>query len=560
MKTWNLGNTTVRNPERIKDALRVFKDEFEGQGFDVTTQNQFFNALITANVVKGDPSQAGSRDWSARKWASAFNKLGLALPRGTRNSPVITLTPAGNMLLNNDTLESDIFLRQMLKIQLPSPTEDNLEGATIHPFYLVLSVAVELIRQGLKPLGKEEIALYIQSATRDDQAQSIVKSIKSYRFERDQITGRVGKRRYFLDQLALKAEELYGTATKQKLSTLKDYSDTTVRYSAITGIFTIGRQSLNIKEDQLNLAFAIVDAGIPRLYSKTEFMEYFHNPTVPALPTDSASFLEKDIEALAGRLENLSHQTGSEIAIRDTIEITSINKLKRRREDLESELTSLKEIQFYRSQHNEDQIDDIKRLFESIKNHETIGGSDYLPAWAEWNVWRIFLSINTIANPISETRGFKINSELFPIHHAKGGQADLCIKYEDGTIIPAEITLSSKERQYNMEGEPVQYHVKSIIEKNRSSDVIGLFTAPDIHVATAHEFYGADFYSEQIGGVVKLSIIPLTFEQLQSFLPGQRNSCNNSDDLLQKLRNLIKLKESSEDGAVWLTQISKSLA
>jgi AlwI restriction endonuclease len=561
MKTWNLGNTTVRNPERIKDALRVFRDEFAGRKFDIPTQNEFFISLIRAGVIKGDPNQAGSRDWSARKWASAFNKLGLALPRGTKSNPVVTITDAGEALLSEDSLASDIFLRQMLKIQLPSPTEDNLDGASIHPFYLVLSVAVELVRRNMKPLGKEEIALFLQSATNDNQTGEIVDSISHYREARDAITGRIGKRKFFLDSLLIKATHLYGDAvTKQKMGTMQDYSDTTVRYSAITGVFTIGRQSLSIKEDQLNLAFAIVDAGIPHLCEETDFLGVFHNPSLPALPTDDVDFLESDIEALKLRLDELSLETGATISSRENIDGANIAKLKRRREDLEDELTALKEIQFYRSQHNEDQVEDIKGLFESIANRETIGGSDYLPAWAEWNVWRVFLSINTIANPISDTRGFKINSELFPIHHAKGGQSDLRFEYEDGTIVPAEITLSSNERQFNMEGEPVKFHVKTIIEKNQSSEVIGLFTAPDVHVSTAHEFFGADFYSSKIGGVVKMNIVPLTFNQLQSLLPGQKNSCENGSELLSKLRGLINLKDSSEDGSVWLDKINHTLA
>jgi len=561
MKTWNLGNTTVRNPERIKDALRVFKEQFEGRKFDVPTQNEFFSELIIANVIKGDPSQAGSRDWSARKWASAFNKLGLALPRGTKVNPVVTITEAGNMLLSEHALESDVFLRQMLKIQLPSPTEDNLDGAAIHPFYLVLSVAYELLERGLRPLGKEEIALFVQSATSDNQAGEIIERIEQYRTTRDVIEGRIGKRKFFLEQLTQKARELYGDdASPQKVSTLQDYSDTTVRYSSITGIFTIGRQSLVIKEDQVNLAKALVEAGAPKLLSDEEFWDVFHNPTVPALPTDNTGFLRNDITSLERRLVELSQQTGASVEGRSEISRDNVLELKRRREDLEHELTSLKEIQFYRAQHSSEQVEDIKSLFESIMARETIGGSDYRPAWAEWGVWRVFLSINTISNPVSETRGFKVNSELFPVHHAKGGAADLCFRYDDGTILPTEITLSTNERQFNMEGEAVKFHVKSVVEMNQSSDVIGVFTAPDVHVATAHEFFGADFYSQKLGGVVKLNIVPLSFEQLQSFLPGQRNACNNGAELLEKLRSLVRLKDASQDGAVWLRQINQALA
>ncbi|HSW75014.1 MAG TPA: AlwI family type II restriction endonuclease [Candidatus Saccharimonadales bacterium] len=558
MKTWNLGNTTVRNPERIKAGLKLLKDNFEGRVFDLKAQQEFFEVLLAGGLIEGDPSQEKNKAASGRKWQSACNKLGLTT-RTKRVNGVITVTAAGNALLSDDVVESDVFLRQMLKIQLPSPTESKLDNAAIHPFYLVLSVAYRLLESGSRPLGKEEIALYIQSATNDNQTEEIVSQINEYREARDAIEGRIGKRRYFLERLTEKAKELYADDfSTQKVGTLQDYSDTTARYSSITGVFTIGRQSLVIKEDQVNLAKALVEAGAPSLLDDDSFEGVFHNPELPALPTDDSSFLEHDIASLSQRLQQLSEQTGTQVSGREQVG-DSVLQLKRRREDLEKELTSLKEVQFYRAQHDSDQVDDIKSLFESIEARETIGGSDYRPAWAEWNVWRVFLSINTIANPVSETRGFKINSELFPVHHAKGGAADLCFKYDDGTIVPAEITLSTNERQFNMEGEAVKFHVKSIVENNQSNDVIGVFTAPDVHVATAHEFYGAEFYSQKMGGVVKLNIVPLTFEQLQSLLPGQKNSCDDGVALVAKLHDLIEIKNEVQDGAEWLNRIGSIL-
>jgi hypothetical protein len=259
--------------------------------------------------------------------------------------------------------------------------------------------------------------------------------------------------------------------------------------------------------------------------------------------------LQTDIIALERRLGEVSSQTGAEVAGRVDVTAANLLELRRRRVDLEDELTALKEIQFYKAQHEQSEVDDIKSLFESIENREIIGGNDYRPAWAEWGVWRVFLSINTIAIPVNETRGFKINSELYPVHHAKGGAADLCFKYDDGTIVPAEITLVTNERQFNMEGEAVKFHVKSIIEANQENEVIGVFTAPEVHVATAHEFYGAE-----------LNIVPLSFEQLQSLLPGQKNGCGDGAELLTKLRKLVKMKEDVQDGAVWLERISVALA
>ena len=558
MKTWNLGNTTVRNPERIKAGLRILKENFEGKVFDLDAQKEFFEALLSAGVIEGDPPQERNRAASGRKWQSVCNKLGL-VQRSTRIHGIISVTDAGNALLSEEVLESDVYLRQMLKVQLPSPTESNLEGAAIHPFYLVLAVSVRLDEQGLKGLTKEEIALYLQSATSDGQVDEIVEKIKTYRTQRDAIEGRTGKRRFFLEKLTLKAQELYADAVnKQKIETLQTYSDTTARYSAITGIFGIGRQSLVIKEDQINLAKAIIDKGSPAILEDEEFLDIFHNPMLPALPTDNTDFLKHDINALSERLSGLAGETGAQLRERTDVSKANIIQLKRRREDLEQELITQKEMQFYREQGQSDQVSDILSLFESIKAREIIGGSDYMPAWAEWGVWRVFLSINTIANPISETRGFKINSELYPIHHAKGGAADLRFEYEDNTIIPAEVTLNTGERQYAAEREPVRNHVLKLIEINPSVSVIGVFVAPVIQPRTAHDFFSvhqSGDYSQALNRVVPIDIVPLTIEQLCRFLPGQSQGCNDYSELRAKLDEILLLREHCHNGNEWLSSI-----
>ncbi len=229
--------------------------------------------------------------------------------------------------------------------------------------------------------------------------------------------------------------------------------------------------------------------------------------------------------------------------------------MRKKRSSLEDELLSLKEVKFYHNQSNKEEIQDIINVFGSIEKREIIGGSDYMPAWAEWAVWRVFLSIDTLANPVSESRNFEIDTELNPIHHARGGVSDLLFRYENQIIIPAEITLSSSERQFNMEGEPVKYHIKSVIEKNTQARVIGVFTAPEIHVATAHEFLNADFFSEKLGRPIELDIVPLSFVQLLSLLPGKNNGCNDATSLIQLLEHVIESKKRVSNGPAWLEQI-----
>jgi hypothetical protein len=353
---------------------------------------------------------------------------------------------------------------------------------------------------------------------------------------------------------------LYGEPSPQKISTLQDYSDTTVRYSAISGIFTIGRQSLVIKEDQLNLAKTIVTAGPPLVLEDDAFLAQFYDPTLPALPTDDAKFLEHDIQQLTARLNVLSDEPGTKHEI-IAAEAENILQLKKQRQGLEEQLIVLKELKFYRTQGEQGQVEDIINLFESIRAREIIGGSDYMPAWAEWGVWRVFLSINTIQNPISATRGFKINSELYPIHHAKGGAQDLLFEYENDSLIPVEITLNTGERQYAAEREPVRTHVYKLMEEYPSASVTGIFVAPSIQPRTAHDFltaHTAGDYSARLGRALHLNIIPLTIEQLCMLLPGKKHGCSSYPELRKVLDSLIELRPAAGegDGNDWLNNIA----
>lgn len=632
MKQWNLGNTTIRNPERIKEGLRLLSDKFAGKIFTPDIQDEYYTALHNAKIIEGDPPKAESRRESARKWAAAFNQLGLA--KCWQRKPPIEITEAGQTLLSDATIDEDIYLRQLLKIQIPSPTESRMEGAAVHPFYLTLNVTHQLYKLGLKGITREEIALYLQTAITDNYADQIIAMIQKYRDKRDSLVGRVEKRRFYLENATRSMAELYredinarlvelsmlvdahhkdryflsskeaneilknitatgkGSMVKsavdcrqrlttaienlspkeviehilvshilgRKTDTLWEYSDTTIRYSRITGLFTITGDKLAIKEDQLRLAEQILAQDKPALLDKEDFLIKFYSSQYPILPTEDAVFLAEDISLLHHKAVALEARVGiGEISpIKATDNMLTLRK---QRKDLEMEILARKEIEFYKTQHNTDQINAIKDLFESIANKEIIAGSDYLPAWIEWAVWRVFLAINTIANSISDTRNFDIDTDLYPIHHAKSNVADMVFKYPQEFIMPTEVTLNTRENQYNAEREPVQRHVRRIAEST-DKEVIGVFIAPTIDESTAFEFFKdrSGVYSKELRRAIPISIIPLTVKQLISFLPGELNACNNSNDLHIKLKSLLSLAERCSDGVEWLTTIRQALA
>ena len=74
-KVWNLGNTTIRNPNRIELGLRLFAEEFQGNVHGPKAEERFAKRLIEEEIVDSSGSES---EWLARKWRSVFVKLGFA--------------------------------------------------------------------------------------------------------------------------------------------------------------------------------------------------------------------------------------------------------------------------------------------------------------------------------------------------------------------------------------------------------------------------------------------------------------------------------------------------
>ncbi len=54
MHTWNMGNTTARNPLRLREALRLFVNKMSGRPFKKAEQQEFLNEMVEAGLVDSD--------------------------------------------------------------------------------------------------------------------------------------------------------------------------------------------------------------------------------------------------------------------------------------------------------------------------------------------------------------------------------------------------------------------------------------------------------------------------------------------------------------------------
>jgi hypothetical protein len=153
MKTWNIGNTTVRNPQRIGEALRLFTRKMSGRPFTRTEQIEFQGELIDAGLIDSDRRDG---DDGARKFASAFKQLGFITDWS--RGKAWTVTDVGKNYLAHPETEDYTFLRQLLKYQLPSPLEESrTKGFAVRPFRLLLKFLLRAHDEKLVGLTKFDI-------------------------------------------------------------------------------------------------------------------------------------------------------------------------------------------------------------------------------------------------------------------------------------------------------------------------------------------------------------------------------------------------------------------
>ncbi len=174
-KVWTLGNTTVRNPERILGAIKVFKRYYENYptfSSNAKLQGDFFSKLSThtesgeqfdiskPNVrpiyefIEGkerEMDDGAYNEKNGRLWLSPLDSFGFI--NAYRGNTSFVCEP-GNLYIDYPELEGDIWLRQLLKFQYPNPKSEITAGAELRPAVFLLKLMIEM-----EGLSKFEIGL-----------------------------------------------------------------------------------------------------------------------------------------------------------------------------------------------------------------------------------------------------------------------------------------------------------------------------------------------------------------------------------------------------------------
>lgn len=544
------GFTSPRTIEKIIPEIQILCQNFEGQKWsgNEDLQAEFFQTLFDSEFYEGetfptDPALA-ARDRMTRA-PKAFGFIDL--------QPEVKLTQAGELLLSEKRLD-ELFTRQLLKFQLPSPyhTQSRTVNFAVRPY-------LELIRliKDLGSLSKTEIALFFSQLTNFNKYDEIVEKILKFRRDSKEYKG--SRKMYvnecfeneileiFKDDVAskkLKTRESSDASLKKFIKTkranMKDYADAFVRYIRATELITFQKRTFRLiispqKIDEVEYLLNTVSRNPLTFKSTKEFKEYIFNPFTISLLSDNKELLITKIKTLG------LTEVDEDLSIENLKDIFDDLKLTVKAKNIEEKKRELKDYK---------ELPDIIEVFEQIKKKEIPDP----PLFLEWNVWRSFVMLN-YAKRIDGN--FIMDIDGMPLNTAPGNMSDLEIEFDDFGII-GEVTLSSGATQFKMEGDSVPRHFGNALRKFQK-DTYCIFIAPNIHEGCLAHFFNLNrFNTKHYGG--KTKIIPLSLDKFIEFVNiGVSNKFSDPTKLKNWLENQWVINQSIEDEEDWKLEIEKNI-
>ncbi len=536
--------TSPRTPAKMIPEIQLLSEKFSDKEWNPLTQEQFIDELARSSFFEGKGSPS-NKAFSAR---DRINRAPKAL--GFINlKPYIELTDAGKALVYGKRPQ-EIFLRQLLKFQLPSPyhTENRKIAGTfyIRPYLEIL----RLVRE-LEYISFDEFKIFAVQMTDYRKFDKIKNSILKFR-EKKELNR--GKYKFFVntvwenaileihsDRIAegkTKTRETKDASLKKFIATqksnMRDYADACFRYLRYTGLIAISHKNRSIsifsdKITEVDFILSTVQREPVFIDNTDAYKQYLFSTEIPALYTDN-------IKNIIDILMRIGSFTKRELLGK------SLEELKDLRDDV---IKAHKDAVIY------EQVAEIKSYAlysEIIDTFNEIVSDEYYdaPLMLEYNTWRAM----TMLNGGNIKGNFNFDDAGQPLSTAAGNMPDIECDYDEFSL-SVEVTMQSGQRQYEAEGEPVARHYGQL-KKRTGKDTYCLFIAPIINPATLAHFYGLNHLSISLYGG-KSKIIPLELDQFMQLVENSYNYKTQPvpADIRRFLDYAIKLCEKSKDENHW---------
>ena len=341
--------TSPRTPEKMIPEIGLLVEHFAGNHWNNETQCAFMDILREEQFFNGK----GENDpaFSARDRINRAPKsLGFVVL-----SPHISITSAGQALLTSKRKE-EVFLRQMLKFQIPSPYHKLTAKAAsfwVKPYLELL----RLVRT-MGTLKFDELQIFGMQLTDWRNFENIVQKIEAFRIAKVEHQGsyKAFKAEYLRNELTRIFEEriMNGeTQTRESSDTsldkflrtqssnMRDYADACFRYLRATGLVNVSHvgKSLSIVPERIedvDYILQTIERNPCFVNSEQDYIHYLGDAAVPQLLTDDRQRLiaklhtefpqvvfnqEAEISELKDLLADLTEQRKTDTLSRQVVEI-----------------------------------------------------------------------------------------------------------------------------------------------------------------------------------------------------------------------------------------------
>lgn len=540
--------TSPRSPEKMIPEIGLLVEHFTGSRWNNETQCAFMSILREEQFFNGE----GEKDpaFSARDRINRAPKsLGLVVL-----SPRISITPAGQALLSSKRKE-EIFLRQMLKFQVPSPY--HIPTAKAASFWVKPYLEILRLVRTMGTLKFDELQIFGMQLTDWRNFERIVEKIEAFRAAKAEHHGRYKafKAEYLHNELTHIFEEriIKGeTQTREsgdtsldkflrtQSSNMRDYADACFRYLRITGLVNVSHvgKSLSIVPERIedvDYILQTIDRNPCFVDNETDYIEYLGNAGMPHLLTDDRHRLIVKLHTEFPQIE--FNQNANTSVLKDLLEnLTG----QRKKGTLYKQIVDIKDYKLY---------DEIQDTFSQIENKDLYDA----PLMLEWNTWRAMTMLD--GGEIKANLNFDDFGK--PLSTAQGNMADIVCDYGDYILI-VEVTMARGQKQYDMESEPVSRHLGKM-KKASGKPCYCLFIAPVINEACIAHFY--TLYRTNIsyyGG--RSIIVPLPLSVFRKMLEDSYkvNYTPNPQQVRKFFELSNELAKTCEDENHWFEEIKRA--
>jgi len=421
-------------------------------------------------------------------------------------APTATLTDVGLKLVRSRRKE-EVFLRQLIKFQLPSPYHKPTERAA--KFWVKPYLEIFRLVHHFGSLKFDELRLFGLQLTDYRDFDSVVAKI--VRFRKEKAKNKGAYRRFYQDAETAELRRIYSdrinagrTRTREtrdasittflgiQARNLRDYADACVRYLRATGLVNISHvgKSISIvpeKVEEVVYFLKHTDREPCFVDDLRRYVSYLGSCETPKLLTDDRRSLERRI-----RKEFPGVSLPGNLDLPSLKDLFADNLERRKNKILATQVKSIKDYRLF---------EEISETFRRIKASSLYDA----PLMLEWNTWRAM----TMLDGGKITANLKFDDFGKPMSTAQGNLPDIYCDYGNFGLT-VEVTMQTGQRQYETESESVSRHLARV-KAQYNKPTYCLFIAPRINDACIAHFYALHNMNISYYGGTS-TIVPLPLE------------------------------------------------